>query len=143
VREHKYKAWNKKCKRIEDVDGYDLYLADGRLYEISEETHYYETYMKKNDVTDDYILLEYTGLKDSKRTPEYPEGQEIYENYIVRYTDGEYGYVGYIVFKNGAFIVSIPYDNDWLDLRDECGNIEIIGNIFQNLELKVYLSNFE
>ena len=33
---------------------------------------------------------EFTGLLDSKRTKEYPEGQEIYEGDIVEWTDYEY-----------------------------------------------------
>ena len=42
--------------------------------------------------SDPLIYLQYTGLKDSKRTKEYPEGQDIYEGDIFKYINSNFGY---------------------------------------------------
>ena len=54
MREIKFRAWDKINKKMEEVDGYNLYIADGRMFEIYEASYAYETYMRKNDVTDKF-----------------------------------------------------------------------------------------
>src|SRR5438128_6703414 len=45
----------------------------------------WENYKKGQYLFDNYqVLMEFTGLKDSKRTAEFPDGQPIYEGDIIR-----------------------------------------------------------
>lgn len=87
--------------------------------------------------------LQFTGLRDSKRTEEYPNGQEIYEGDYLRckkYIGGnfvEYCYeLGYVEFIHGAFGLHRkqgfyrPF-KDWLEDYE----LEVIGNIYENPEL--------
>lgn len=78
-------------------------------------------------------ICQYTGLTDKK-------GKKIWENdkVYIRYTDGqsEMDDVVQVRYKNGCFNPWIwQYECDGCDLRCELLEIEVIGNIFDNLEL--------
>lgn len=97
----------------------------------------------------DYEILsvdEFTGLKDCKRTKEYPEGQEIYGGDIVRRIATDNGKVFW------DFIAVIKYNDECMafkfeKIRDIEDNIEssdlvadiiteeVLGNIYDNPEL--------
>ena len=86
---------------------------------------------------------QYTGLRDCKRTKEYPEGQKIFEgDYIVcrqaiegNFID-EHIEIGYVEMKHGAFGLHRkqgyyrPF-KDWLEDYE----YEVLGNIHDNPEL--------
>ena len=81
MREQKYRAWNKKDKHM-------IYLSHMKMlgeysclsfYEMN--SHYGVSEYKE------YEFMQYIGLKDKKRTKEYPEGQEIYAEDIGVYID--------------------------------------------------------
>ena len=81
-------------------------------------------------------LMQYIGLKDKKRTKEFPEGQEIYEGDILRVRGRKK--VGYynseVIYQKQGFTLKSnkTYLND-----DSCllVGVEVIGNIHQNPEL--------
>ena len=80
---------------------------------------------------------QYTGLNDSKRTPEFPEGQEIYEGDIV-VKDGKRYVIRYSIH---SFDLACSTD-DWPKRKDgysylatSWSDIKVIGNIHDNPEL--------
>lgn len=84
---------------------------------------------------------QYTGLRDCKRTAEYPEGQMIFEGDIIKIPDNydEFGiYAGEvyeIYFHCGGFRLKPKYSKArgfWLE---DDRMVEIIGNIHDNPEL--------
>ena len=131
----KFRVWNGAC-----MDQRDLSILINLYWE------------KENKVRRGK-WFQYTGLKDNKRTKEYPEGQEIYEGDIVRFLDDmqyivskEKKYlIGEVRFIDGAFwcfyedeenltrLVSVMVDYWAEELKgNQC---EIIGNIKENPEL--------
>ena len=74
--------------------------------------------------SDKYIRAQFTGLKDKL-------GKEIYEGDILKYSDGDSGFVR---FNYGwAIQYSDTYSHDMPQYY--CDNLEIIGNIYENIEL--------
>lgn len=87
-------------------------------------------------------LMQFTGLRDNKRTDEYPEGQEVYEGDVVNIRTKSYYFPKYVIGFNTKYtryvaetkcndapngLIEIPVDRDW--------KIEVIGNVFENPEL--------
>lgn len=106
MREIRFRAWHKDCKVME----YDPLIKNGKYFEII-----------GNDIwgtSDDYILMQYTGIKDAN-------GKEIYEGDIV-----VEGYKG----KYGTY--EIKWNKIGFNLGSEDGrDYEVIGNIYENSNL--------
>jgi transposase-like protein len=89
-----------------------------------------------------FTIMEYTGLRDRKRTPEYPKGQRIYLGDIFQFPiqlQGNDGAVSKTIVKDvvtfdresGWFILP-RLDGDPLCLHHDEG--EVIGNIYEHPE---------
>jgi uncharacterized phage protein (TIGR01671 family) len=79
----------------------------------------------------DYILMQYTGLKDKN-------GREIYEGDIVETDLGK----GVVVFDSAAFLIRNLEDDEYYGFEDffslyegGCYLVEVLGNIYENPEL--------
>ena len=95
---------------------------------------------------DDWIINLFTGLRDSKRTPKYPEGQEIYEGdnilngkYLSVVKFGEYrdpgedkrgGHIGFYV----DFYLKEHNETLRKDLGYWAKVSEVVGNIYNKNE---------
>ena len=79
---------------------------------------------------DDFILMQYTGLKDKN-------GKEIYEGDIV--TSGHTNVIeGVVTYRAPEFIIKMPRGKMWgaFMLRADQNQFqEVIGNIYENKEL--------
>lgn len=95
-------------------------------------------------------LLQFTGIKDSKRNEEYPDGQEIYDGQILRYysdarmyvpiSEGRWGFKGNSHLEErtvvawsdeiGAYMV-----HGSMLLHEINEKAEVIGNMFEHPEL--------
>ena len=130
MREIKYKCYDKKAKKIRNIveivfnDKGNVKLIWVKGYDIIEQK---EIQIK---LERDFILMQYTGLKDKN-------GKEIYEGDIIQYED---------IYK-GVVIYSEKYTQFVLKetdiIADECETLgefnikvfEVIGNIYDNQEL--------
>ncbi len=148
MREIKFRAWHKKLKcwgkpcisidfdKLEPTFGLGvryLYFHNKEIDELP--TALSSEKMDILDVQDVVIIMQYTGLKDKN-------GKEIYEGDIVRYNDK---LTGAIVWKYTGFVLELFNGEKstiilWHDI-DNRDNIEILGNIYDNPELIVLLSD--
>lgn len=71
---------------------------------------------------------QYTGLRDCKRTAEYPEGQEIYGGDIVSLPDMPCPFQ--VIFNDGAFEITDGHCT--ANLRGYLHELKVIGSIHDN-----------
>jgi hypothetical protein len=114
-REIKFRAWDKSCNKMRGENG----IKD--CFSLRSDGVY----------NDDYILMQFTGLKDKN-------GKEVYEADIVIH-DGEkivvnYGIQSVDAFEGAGFNLWSFYGEKLGGFRLQ-SEIEIIGNVFENPEL--------
>lgn len=119
MKEIKYRAYSKRTKKVYHVLAIFFYQKVVKLSKIC------GSGISFLEQIDDVVLMQYTGLEDKNDV-------EIYEGDIVRY------------FRNGLAV--IVYQNGGVDIRSlswryceplqrRLGEIEVIGNIYQNKDL--------
>ena len=131
MREIKFRAWDKNTKKIIiDLPMVICYKAFWLYDELNNAMEYYGH-------GNDYILMQYTGLKDRN-------GKEIYEGDILKGNGGAEDFFFDIGFEEGCFIAKMPWIKNgeiYPELKAYCGfkedfiSIEVIGNIHENPEL--------
>ena len=127
-REIKFRAWDKKEKKMAQVDAMD-WGADNNI--VTAHLSFLEGELRKKvypnkRLGDDVDFMQYTGLKDKN-------GKEIYEEDIVKIgNDG----IAQVSFIDGCWQT---YEEDRIEL---CASLygwisplEVIGNIYENPEL--------
>ena len=117
-REIKFRIWDKENKKMfyKGVSPDRIYMGlDGKLYNG----------LNGQDFSDNFILMQYTGLKDKN-------GKEVYEGDIVRIKSCGDEYIDVVRFYIDGDCQSCFRTGMLGWHRDE---IEVIGNIFENSEL--------
>ncbi len=115
-REIKFRAWDKNSKSM---------FYKGKK-------PYAKTIGEMLDWFEDEDLMQYIGLKDKKRTKEFPEGQEIYEGDIVKDAEGE---IRTVIWHNASFYFRYQEKKGREDAYIHTSTVEVIGNIYENKEL--------
>jgi uncharacterized phage protein (TIGR01671 family) len=132
MREIKFRAWDKKFKiMINPTDSFADYIGfDGTIHEIGEYSNYSGGGKTDEDVSKQYEVMQWTGIKD------------IFEGDIVsaRIASDKARFVGYVHYLNCQYWVNyIGYESYYVELMSlvnaEYEPIEVIGNIYQNPEL--------
>jgi uncharacterized phage protein (TIGR01671 family) len=139
MREIKFRAWDKKTNKVMyEVQLLEFKEAGGGISACWTDGVDFDNGDELNNLGD-LVLMQYTGLKDKKRTKEYPEGQEIYEGDIVdEYSPNGRRYdLRYRVgFGRGHFtLTEIGGGYDKLGIWNVHKELEVIGNIYENPEL--------
>lgn len=131
MREIKFRAWNKRLKKLVSMEEFVFspcfIQADGKVIicDPGNEEHNFEE-------LEDYILMQYTGLKDKN-------GKEIYEGDIIKYKYEKSlrGDISKVEWQNeyAGFSPFVDYDSDnqWSYINLE--SIEVISNIYENPKL--------
>ena len=146
MREIKFRVWDKINKimvtneNVKEVLNNEELIDDDYIYDRDEWYPAYEilvplSYLKKLSNNKDFVLEQYTGLKDKN-------GVEIYDgDYIIINGITNKPFIGKEVFyENGAFQCAWSDGNDTfggdtylVDLAS-CKDIEVIGNIHEKEE---------
>lgn len=140
MRDLKFRVWDKKDKKW--LTDEFIIFADGTFGLI-------DPYCWDGGVTthQDYVgdsrlaVMQYAGLKDKKRTAEYPEGQEIYEGDVVQhgtYKAAEVRYSDYLT--SFCLIFNDGHDGHYARALGQCSRrlefigeeIEVLGNIYEH-----------
>ena len=132
MREIKFRAWDKINKVMEDpfnIRDLEAIEYDGQGFLDN------GCFNGINDDWDNYILMQYTGLKDKN-------GKEIYEGDIVRtYHEFEEDYresfetIGIVKFSSGCFWINGGGYSILQHFHYNDNQREVIGNIYENKEL--------
>lgn len=126
MRPLKFRAWHKIRKEMYQVHGWHSEFVFKDTFDgVGNDGN--------PDKLEDVELMQFTGLKDSKRTEKYPEGQDIYEGDIVKTT--HIISIGLIEYKNKGFLIKDLNQDIYVGDRYNWNDIEIIGNIHENPEL--------
>lgn len=132
-REIKFRIWDKKYNCFTSTPDYpgvslhcipNYFLSENGELQNLISTGNDEFYTKEKSVHDNFVIQQYTGVKDKT-------GKEIYEGDFLK--DFEFP----VFFRDGCFFVAIMYDLTEAALYElDKTELEVIGNIFQNPELK-------
>ena len=129
MREIKFRAWNvdDEIMLYSDFNAMGFYSLENaqEIAENTETVFMYHAYTGDKD----FVLLQYTGLKDM-------DEKEIYEGDILYFVPYDsHGNNRIVKYKDGQFIGELIRSGFSKPLKDVYEGMKVIGNIYQNPEL--------
>ena len=128
-REIKFRVWDHNTDTMMIPDNFDF--CDGEICWIDAGR---EAGPKSGNDGDpgQFEIMQYTGLNDKN-------GREIYEGDIVRTGEDNIGdpdqMIGQVIMREGSWLIENEKMQEAIELFSEITSREVIGNIFENLEL--------
>ena len=119
MKEIKFRAYSKRTKKVYHVLAIFFYQ---KVVKLSKTCGSGISFLEQ---IDDVVLMQYTGLEDKNDV-------EIYEGDIVRYFRNE---LAVIVYRDGGVDIRSLSWGDCEPLQRRLGEIEVIGNVYENPEL--------
>lgn len=117
--ELKFRAWDKDRMLMDYIS--DLYWFEENGVHNSRGDGLYAN----------YELMTYSGMNDSKRTDEFPQGQEVYEGDIIKDFKGN---TYKVIFFNGMFLAEAPSEvigrKDLVLVLSD--GAYVLGNVYEN-----------
>ena len=144
--EIKFRAWNSLVKKM-------LHFANPLGIMDNEDRYgmFLESLERRMYCGGNYTLMQFSGLRDSMRTEEYPKGQEIYDKDVLRYysdarmyvpsKDGKWKYEGNPHLEERTVVEYSDEYGAYMVHGGSCylheinDKSEVIGNICENPEL--------
>ena len=132
MREIKFRAFHKETKTMISIQNMLSFSNDGSIWINENKQNPINTFA--GWVGKDFVLMQYTGLKDKN-------GVEIYEGDIV---ECGFKYRSYLpTFIEEVSILNtnltLPFAREWIienkEYKDIVGSCKVIGNIYENSEL--------
>lgn len=122
MREIKFRVWDKEPKRMEYLDNNNTHHSFTFIKGYAE---YYN--LQNGSGGDEYVLMQYTGLKDKN-------GKEIYDEDIVQ---SPVGTKGKVIWYEGGWNIFVNWEHksQYFYLSTVNNEFQIIGNIYENPEL--------
>ena len=122
MREIKFRAWNK-------IDRYMVNSRSGILSILKKLIGCKDTCYNQNEKDDNYILMQYVGLKD-KNGKEIYDGDIIHHNnHTTHFDNDDYSYKIKVTYSTAKNYTGFNIK------RKHCKQYTIIGNIYENPEL--------
>ncbi len=134
LKQSSYRAWHMGEKKMYAVLGLD-WLNQKVLTAASGVAAWHEM--------GSFIIMRYSGLRDRKRTPKFPKGQEIFAGDIVQFPINQIGNDERAKKTMVTDVVTLEQETGWFVLpqvdadplglhNDEC---EVIGTVYDNPEI--------
>lgn len=143
-REFKFRAWDTLGKGY--INGFNMIgFSTGQGAPEKKLQRYSQIWREP----DSYILEQFTGRRDAKRTEKYPKGQEIYEGDVgCGYTTSRVGvgtnyYYGKVVWSNEYSRFEIESPDGGTESLNNIHQFKVSGDIHRNPELMKTESNEE
>lgn len=123
MREIKFRAWDKIVSKMRTVAGIDLFVPRV-VFSYKEGV---DDFIPKERMLEDCILMQYTGLQDKN-------GKEIYEGDILRRWINSRGTT--YPSNSKIHMIVVSWNKNSYNIKPILmDRLEIIGNIYENVEL--------
>jgi hypothetical protein len=138
-REIRFRAWNKVTESMDEVSQI-IFLPVSAEVPSFHGNWAQIKFLFRDDwllVPQDVEIMQSTGLKDKKRTKEYPEGQEIYEGDKIKFGDNKFWCVvvwndkGFYQLWRNTMINWTLWIDDYYNNSGHRKDLEVVGNIHQ------------
>ena len=142
MRELKFRAWNKRDKKMEHLDYLNVSKAEfAGNWKVALPEGLFDVATVKGNMLmfKDIIILQYTGLQDRN-------GVDIYEGDVVTQYEipsKAYDKKQQVFFHGGMFCVGVPgdlegplyFETNTIYRKKRVNLIEVVGNIYENEDL--------
>lgn len=128
MRDIEFRAWDNEKHRMLSGEAIEISFGQANfgVYDLKESPNCLGD-------KDDFLLMQHTGLKDKKRTKEFPEGHKIFEGDIIKakLASRHCSIMNAVFYSEEHAAFACP-NGSLISLLHDLYDIEVIGNIHEN-----------